>query len=50
VPNIIHRIGVNAEPPKVFAVLTTQEDLANWWTRTVRAAPQVGAILEFLTS
>jgi len=32
--DIIHRVGIDAEPEKVFAALTTIEGLRSWWIST----------------
>jgi uncharacterized protein YndB with AHSA1/START domain len=46
-PDIIHRIGIKAEPGKVFAALTTEKGLAGWWTKNTKADAKVGATLQF---
>ena len=46
-PDIIHRIGIRADPTKVFAALTTEKGLAGWWTKNTKADAKVGATLQF---
>ena len=46
-PDIVHRVGINASPFQVFEALTTQEGLASWWTRQTTAEPKLGAVLQF---
>jgi uncharacterized protein YndB with AHSA1/START domain len=45
--DILHRVGINAAPKKVYAALARQSGLAGWWTENTTAEPKVGAILEF---
>lgn len=44
---ILHTVSINSAAENVFAALTTQEGLSNWWTQKVRAKPETGALLEF---
>ena len=30
-PDILHRVGIDAKPDKVFAALTTIRGLGDWW-------------------
>ncbi|TCK18559.1 uncharacterized protein YndB with AHSA1/START domain [Thiogranum longum] len=46
-PNIIHRIGINCPPGKVFELLTTNEGLSKWWTTDTSGAGDVGSVIEF---
>ena len=46
-PDIIHRIGIQAPIKQVYEALTQPAGLAGWWTRQTKAEPKVGAILEF---
>jgi uncharacterized protein YndB with AHSA1/START domain len=46
-PDILHRVGINATADRVFAALTEQSGLAGWWTRDVKASQVVGAVNEF---
>jgi uncharacterized protein YndB with AHSA1/START domain len=36
-PDIIHKIGINAPMEQVNAALSTAEGVAGWWTRETRA-------------
>jgi hypothetical protein len=42
----LHRIGINAPIDRVYRALTTQEGISSWWTRKVKAVPEVGAAME----
>jgi uncharacterized protein YndB with AHSA1/START domain len=46
-PDILHRVGIKASTDKVFAALTEEKGLAGWWSRSVTAAPVVGALDKF---
>jgi uncharacterized protein YndB with AHSA1/START domain len=46
-PDIRHRVGVNAPQEKVYEALSTIEGLSQWWTRDVRGDAQQGKELEF---
>jgi len=45
--NIIHRIGIKANPQDVYKALTTNEGLSTWWTTDTSGAGSVGSIIEF---
>lgn len=45
-PDILHRIGIDAPVEKVYEALTLQEGISSWWTQKVKAVPQIGAIME----
>jgi hypothetical protein len=36
-PDILHRVGIQASAEKVYWALTDEEGLAGWWTRKVEA-------------
>ena len=46
-PDILHRVGIQAPAEKVYWALTAEEGLAGWWTRNVKAPPGVGAVIQF---
>jgi uncharacterized protein YndB with AHSA1/START domain len=46
-PAIVLERSIAATPQRVFAALTQQDDLAQWWTNDVRANPEVGSLAEF---
>ncbi|SRR5579871_424424 len=45
-PDILHRVGINAPIEKVYEALTAQAGISSWWTRKVKAVPEVGGIME----
>jgi uncharacterized protein YndB with AHSA1/START domain len=47
VTTIEHEVWIDADADRVFAALTTQEDLDAWWGKVVSAEPAVGSIIEF---
>lgn len=46
-PDILHRVGINAKPDKVFAALTTIEGLRGWWVSTTTGNAAKGALINF---
>ncbi len=46
-PDIIHRIGVQAPPGRVYRALATRSGLINWWTYHVTGEPAVGSVVRF---
>lgn len=46
-PDILHRIGINAKPEKVFAALTTIEGLRSWWISTTAGNAARGGLINF---
>jgi uncharacterized protein YndB with AHSA1/START domain len=45
-PDILHRVGINAPIEKVYEAITTQDGISAWWTRKVSAVSEIGAIME----
>jgi uncharacterized protein YndB with AHSA1/START domain len=45
--DILHRVGIQASPDKVYCVLSDEKVLAGWWTWDVQASPKVGTIEHF---
>lgn len=45
-PEILHRIGVNAPIARVYEALATVEGISSWWTRKVKGTPQTGSEME----
>ena len=45
--NIIHRIGIKAPLPNVYAALSTVEGLAGWWTTHTTGVSAVGETIHF---
>src|SRR5262245_17511467 len=44
---IIHRVGIQASPDKLFRALSTIEGLAGWWTENTRGVTDVGKTITF---
>lgn len=44
---INHRIGVASSAEQVYQALTTNEELAKWWTWDVTGAGPVGSVIQF---
>lgn len=45
--DIIHRVGIQASPDKVFRALSTIDGLAGWWTEEVSGTSAVGKTVAF---
>jgi uncharacterized protein YndB with AHSA1/START domain len=46
-PEIIHRIGIEAPPERVYRALATRSGLINWWTWHVKGEPAPGGVVSF---
>jgi uncharacterized protein YndB with AHSA1/START domain len=46
-PEIVHRIGIEAPPERVYRALATRSGLINWWTWHVKGEPAPGAVVSF---
>jgi len=46
-PDILHRVGIDAKPEKVFASLTTLSGLNGWWVSTTTGDPAKGGVINF---
>lgn len=46
-PDILHRIVIEAPAERVYEALTESGGLAKWWTKNVKAEAKAGAIAEF---
>ncbi|MEH6579289.1 MAG: SRPBCC domain-containing protein [Amphritea sp.] len=44
---INHRVGIAGTPDEIYSALTTNEELAKWWTWDVSGAGDVGAVISF---
>jgi uncharacterized protein YndB with AHSA1/START domain len=44
---ILHRVGIRAPARKVYAALSEEKGLGGWWTKNVKASPEVGTIAQF---
>jgi uncharacterized protein YndB with AHSA1/START domain len=47
VPDILHRIGIESSPDKVYHALTDETGLAGWWTTNTKSSAMVGSIDRF---
>jgi uncharacterized protein YndB with AHSA1/START domain len=45
--DILHRIGIDARPEKVFAALTRIEGLRGWWVSTATGNGETGGTVDF---
>ena len=46
-PNILHRVGIAAEPARVFETLTTGEGIKNWWSSETQGDASEGGAFQF---
>jgi uncharacterized protein YndB with AHSA1/START domain len=46
-PDILHKISINAPRERVYAALSTVDGLASWWTSTTSGESEPGKTLEF---
>jgi len=46
-PDILHRVGVDASPERVFAALTTIDGLRGWWISTATGHAAKGGRIDF---
>jgi len=46
-PDILHRVGINATPDKVFKALSTIDGLRHWWLVAAKGNPRPGGIIDF---
>jgi uncharacterized protein YndB with AHSA1/START domain len=46
-PNIAHRIGIQAPARQVYSALSTIDGLAGWWTRRTSGESRPGRLIEF---
>ncbi|HKY40957.1 MAG TPA: SRPBCC domain-containing protein [Polyangiaceae bacterium] len=46
-PDILHKISINAPRERVYAALATVDGLAGWWTSTTSGESKPGETLEF---
>ena len=47
IPDILHQVGVNARPKKVFAALTTIDGLRGCWQGDAKGKPEAGGLIDF---
>lgn len=46
-PEIYHLLAIKADAATVYAAVTTQDGLSNWWLPDTIAKPEIGFINEF---
>jgi len=46
-PDILHRVGIDAAPEKVYAALTGIEGLRHWWVSSTTGDPAKGGTIDF---
>lgn len=44
---IVHRLGIQAAPRRIYRALTLRDELAAWWTRDVTGSGDLGSVLAF---
>ena len=46
-PDILHRVGIDARPERVFQALTTLEGLRGWWVAEATGDAAAGGTIDF---
>jgi len=46
-PDILHRVGINTTPTKIFTALTTIDGLRHWWTIETSGNANSGGTIDF---
>jgi uncharacterized protein YndB with AHSA1/START domain len=46
-PDILHRVGVNAQPDRVFKALSTIDGLRGWWVSETTGDAGTGRLIDF---
>jgi uncharacterized protein YndB with AHSA1/START domain len=46
-PDILHRVGVNAKPLRVYSALATLEGLRAWWVSATTGNASKGGLINF---
>ncbi len=46
-PEILHRVGIDAPPDKVFKALSTVEGLRKWWVGGTKGSAAAGGLIDF---
>ncbi|MGB7622204.1 MAG: SRPBCC domain-containing protein [Terriglobia bacterium] len=47
-PDILHRVGIQTKPQKVFEAIATLEGLSHWWITGTRGDPKLGGTIHFI--
>lgn len=45
--DILHRVGIDAKPDKIFSALTSIEGLRGWWVSDASGNPTAGGTINF---
>jgi len=46
-PDILHRVGVEVPPDRVFGCLTSLDGLRGWWVSETKGDPAQGGVVDF---
>jgi len=46
-PDILHRVGINNTPKKVYQALSTIDGLSHWWVTTTKGQTKLGGVVNF---
>lgn len=46
-PDILHRVGINAKPEKVYGAVSTIDGLSHWWVTSTKGSTKPGGIIDF---
>ena len=46
-PDILHRVGIQSKPQKVFEAISTLEGLSRWWIIGTTGDPKLGGTIHF---
>ncbi len=46
-PDIVHRVGINVSPAKVYEAVATLDGLSHWWIVGTEGDPSVGGTIHF---
>ena len=46
-PDILHRVGIAADPTRVFEALTTVEGIRHWWSEDTKGDASNGGAFQF---
>jgi uncharacterized protein YndB with AHSA1/START domain len=46
-PDILHAVGIKAQPSEVYEALTTLKGLSGWWTSNTRGDPSANGTIQF---
>jgi len=46
-PDILHKVIMDASPEDVYRAITEEEGVRNWWTKDCSIGNEIGAVAEF---